>query len=62
MTRVSGDRGDKTPKGEEERPPEWVLRLREFASQIAPRGFYGSVELNFQAGGVTQTNYRQSIR
>ena len=42
--------------------PNWVLRLREYASQVAPKNYCGKVELNFLNGGVTSTNYMQSIR
>ena len=59
---MSEDKPISSPHSHDPKPPEWVLRVREFAAQIAPPNFYGSVQLNFQAGGVTQTEYRQSIR
>jgi hypothetical protein len=45
-----------------EQPPTWIVKLTEFARQIAPRDFSGKVELNFLKGGVTGTNVTQSYR
>jgi len=40
----------------------WITRLQEFARQIVPLDFLGSVTLDFAQGGVTDTKVTIRIR
>lgn len=43
-------------------PPPWAKRIREFASQVVPKNFSGSVTLNFSEGGSTRVQMEISFK
>ena len=42
--------------------PEWVSTLLALTRPVLPAGFYGSIEINVQDGGITNVNVKQSYR
>jgi len=42
--------------------PEWIQRLIQVVKQVAPRDFFGQVEVNVQGGAVSNVNVKQSFK
>lgn len=43
-------------------PPDWAKRIRDFALQIVPKNFSGSITLNFSEGGSTRVQMEISFK
>ena len=43
-------------------PPDWAKRIQEFAAQVVPKNFSGSISLNFSEGGSTRVQMEISFK
>jgi hypothetical protein len=41
---------------------EWVQQVIQFVKRIAPKEFYGSIQINLQGGGVSNVNLTWSVK
>lgn len=56
---MSESSGSATPAGW---PPPWAKRIQEFAAQVVPKNFSGSISLNFSEGGSTRVQMEISFK
>jgi hypothetical protein len=42
--------------------PEWIQQIISLTKRVAPKDFFGKVEINLQGGGVSNINLITSIK